>query len=1536
MKKLIFILFFVNFLFSSEKMEILINGSFEIWEKDKPIGWEIKNCIKGEDGKGILFFENGICRQKLKNITEKTKYRIEFIYKLPDYGRGDIRWEIKGVKGKNLSNRYTTPYFHTKSIRVVDYFYIEKIEGEPEIIFLGGGKNTRTFLDEVIISPTNGGFTGVYVVKEGDLAKSIFSIFNNKETNKKYKYSAEIVNFYMEKIFEKCGEIYLKPKEYFKFEIPFYIGNSKIYRTKIEVVDENGDIKEDICFVESDEINFFRKSFRIPTDNWVYYILKRDGSQQSEKQKIKLPFKISTPNESFHSVYRFLSKIDIEKNWYAIFEKDIFIPDFKENERVFIEIPRAANSPEVFINDKKAGSFEGRIPIFLDITDYVKKDCFNNLKIKVGTWKTGYEWNEDGVTMKLPYNGDHQGILSFNNFIHILPSIRIDNVYIKTSYRRKRIYLEYIIENNTKYPRVVSIRPEILDNGKVIKKLKEGKALIRGESKQKVVFEEAWTNPKLWMIKNPYLYRLRTKLFSEGEQLDEYNIRFGFREIWTEGKYIFLNGKKIKLRTRLSFPTPLHAGIPLNYDTQWRALRQYTDNGIWFSRSFTIQDPFFIDLCDEMGYALRHSFELNAAFVDWRQKISKDERFWNIMEEHVRKLLIENRNHPSILFWSIENESFLCGLGDQMPWTIEKYKKLRELARGIHPGIILEHDGSEPENDCELINLHYPLNPVRTIPYSPIFPPEIFEKDRWYGLQLYPGSLLWDEKKPLVLGEDFIGFPEVPQSLSILNDEDVYNVLEENPRQGINYEKFDISYHRLHEPFMKKAREREIGYITTWPLTDMGWSDTLKDVAIFIKEPFKNFKSGEIVNLNGIICYDLFEDAKVNLIWEYKDEKEKLLCKGEKKIFLKTGDVKEFTIKIKNPEVKNKMNTKLSIKLFWEDKIIAEKTENYRVYPKVKFPDCEFILYDNIGQTIEKFKKINLKFKTGECPEKWKLFVIGKNCLMQDEILKIKDKIIKFVEEGGKVLILQQEGEIKQILPFEIIPNKNTYSYAVFPRAYDHPILKNIEREGLYFWKDRGYHVSRNNYWKPEMGNYISILDGGTIGGFLTSSLIEIYIGNGSFILSQLNLIENLGKDPVAELILSNILDYSKKEVYRKTEKSVKIIGDKQFIEKMKNLKFFNISDDSEIIIVNGGNLNDLSTLERITNSVRDGGIAWIINIKESSLKIWEKFGLKIKEKGYTHIIKKTYDPIIAGLSNTDLFWVGMALAPLPGEWYSRGVANIIDYECKIDIDNAIELIDKGALIKIPYGKGFILIDNMNWYKYLDDDSVIKAKKIFTTIATNLGIKINPDIQLLSIDKEKIKFYPIDISSILNEKTVDISQEKFIFDGIPFLNQKGFLLLGSENLTQPEKRLKSKIEFNLGEKFDILFFLMTAYDPYEGGQGYGWGEHYGGVEILYEDNTTKKIYFLHKVHCVNIFEYMGDLLKGKVVYSGSSIFSSWLDMYTRWPGNRWIQKEHLNNIYLVKWINPYPNKKIEKMIFYSSNVHVVPIIISITGGRYDK
>ncbi|MFA5265131.1 MAG: hypothetical protein WC378_15015, partial [Opitutaceae bacterium] len=1053
-----------------------------------------------------------------------------------------------------------------------------------------------------------------------------------------------------------------------------------------------------------------------------------------------------------------------------------------------------------------------------------------------------------------------------------------------------------------------------LGEGASVLKLPPARLLVRGQEREKVTVEAKWENPRLWMPRAPYLYRLKTNLSIAGTQIDEHNERFGFREVWTDGKKIVWNGENLKLATRLARPRPDHANLPVTPDTNWRALHQYTEGSVWFGRGFAfeIEGDDRNELCDEMGFVVRHELQLDLAFSDWRNLVPEDGEYWRLMAEHTEKPLVKVRNHPCIMSISMENETFLCGSGDRWPWLFERYARLREIARGTIPGVLIEHDGSDPGGDCDIINTHYPFNPARTTPYQDSFPSKIFEKDTWYGLQLYPGSLVWNEKKPLVLGEDFIGFAETPQTLSLLNDEDIYNVQEKNPRLGLSEDAFDRFYHRMHESFMQTARKRELAYITTWPITDTGWTDTLQPEAIFIEEPFRHLWSGEKVTLTATVHHDLLEHLKGELDWTFTKTDGSVLSRDSEQLALVPGGVYTVPIKLKVPSVDKPTAATLRAELRTGKRILATRTCDFTVYPKTAPAKTDIVLYDPKGMTAAAFKRRGIAFTNSSIPVPGKLFVIGKNALIDNPSFDTSP-LLSFADSGGRVLIMEQQGTVPEWLPVRLATNLGHHSFAAFPRASGHPVLEGLSPEQLSFWRGPGSRVSAHNYWKPRGSNLISIIDTGTIGGFLTTALSELPVGKGHILLSQIELTSNIGVEPAADILMDNLLRYSSKQPYRSLNNSLCVRGTRLSDAVKKAGICIAKESDASVILVDGANASP----EEVGKALADGAAGktvWVNGIAEATAPAWAEAGLaglKLTPKQLPNVIKKTNDILLAGLSNSDLFFSGIGLAPMPGEYTAGGGANLIEFACRPpSLPGTKELLSHGALIEIPYGKGRILLDNTKWPKLIDS-APQRGRRLPCVLATNLGLEVRPVGEDVPCRKTAKTFRPIALGSVHNEKLNDVfSGHNGVFGDVPFIlkpNGNGALLLGSKILTIPEPRLRTaSAPVPVDAAFDAVYLLLTAYDPYEGGRGYGSGEVFGGVDFQMEDGSVEYFPLMHKVHAVNLFEYTGDLACGKLVWSGPTPFAAWWDMYTRWPGNRWIQKEHPNKLYLVRWLNPMP------------------------------
>lgn len=169
----------------------------------------------------------------------------------------------------------------------------------------------------------------------------------------------------------------------------------------------------------------------------------------------------------------------------------------------------------------------------------------------------------------------------------------------------------------------------------------------------KVLLQASWTNPILWgppPYGQPKLYSLRTELIENGKTIDVIYTRFGFREVWIEGRDVFLNGQKLWMAGDY-FPKL----SPIRYVNDRRPqafllfLMESSGLNTLQSHWDDVGRP-WLELADEMGILVVGSF-----FCDGRPDIQSqadDVSAWtDWMAETARRWVRDRRNHPSIVIW---------------------------------------------------------------------------------------------------------------------------------------------------------------------------------------------------------------------------------------------------------------------------------------------------------------------------------------------------------------------------------------------------------------------------------------------------------------------------------------------------------------------------------------------------------------------------------------------------------------------------------------------------------------------------------------------------------------------------------------------------------------------------------------------------------------------------------------------------------------------------------------------------------------------
>jgi beta-galactosidase len=176
------------------------------------------------------------------------------------------------------------------------------------------------------------------------------------------------------------------------------------------------------------------------------------------------------------------------------------------------------------------------------------------------------------------------------------------------------------------------------------------------ESQTELTQDATVGSPSLWSTDNPYLYKAVSELRVQGKVLDRYETTFGIRYFsFDREKGFFLNGKPLKINGVCNHHDLGALGAAINtraLERQLEMLKAMGANGI--RTSHNPPAPELLDLADRMGFVV-----MDEAFDMWKKEKTKFDYHLDWDEWHKRDLedlVLRDRNHPSVIIWSIGNE----------------------------------------------------------------------------------------------------------------------------------------------------------------------------------------------------------------------------------------------------------------------------------------------------------------------------------------------------------------------------------------------------------------------------------------------------------------------------------------------------------------------------------------------------------------------------------------------------------------------------------------------------------------------------------------------------------------------------------------------------------------------------------------------------------------------------------------------------------------------------------------------------------------
>jgi len=352
------------------------------------------------------------------------------------------------------------------------------------------------------------------------------------------------------------------------------------------------------------------------------------------------------------------------------------VPYHKEwkNKRLILHFDAVGGYTQVFINKHKVGeNFEVFLPFEIDVTDNIKQNQDNEILIWVADAQLFNQPGKYGrrIYVAGSFWGQHAiGIWQDVNLV-AKPLISIQNTYIKPSVSNDELTVEATIINSTNHARKINLSGDVspwvnlaatdvisapepkwkLDNA--VLSLPDQSVTIEANTQAKVSFKVKVSGRlKEWSAEHPNLYGLVLKVKDGNTDIDHQYTRFGWREFSISGNKLLLNGKPIVLKG----DSWHFLGIPqMTRRYAWAWFKLLQDSHTNAVRLHAQPYPaFYLDMADEMGICVLDETGMWAS--DGGPKVD-GEAYWKNSEEHLKRFILRDRNHPAVFGWSVCNEN---------------------------------------------------------------------------------------------------------------------------------------------------------------------------------------------------------------------------------------------------------------------------------------------------------------------------------------------------------------------------------------------------------------------------------------------------------------------------------------------------------------------------------------------------------------------------------------------------------------------------------------------------------------------------------------------------------------------------------------------------------------------------------------------------------------------------------------------------------------------------------------------------------------
>ncbi|HOW31403.1 MAG TPA: glycoside hydrolase family 2 TIM barrel-domain containing protein [Bacteroidales bacterium] len=333
------------------------------------------------------------------------------------------------------------------------------------------------------------------------------------------------------------------------------------------------------------------------------------------------------------------------------------VPDNWKDKQVFLHFGAVKSFFYLWINGEYVGlSKDSKTPAEFNITKYLKSGE-NKLAMQVLRWSDGSYlecqdmWRMSGINRDV--------------YLFAKPATYIRDFFANGSlinnYSDGLLKLTVYFGNADKNVKGQKLRVSLFDENFSKPLFSETTDLASAISTDSIYIEKTVMNPLKWSAEYPNLYRIVLSLIDEnGTTIESVTNRIGFRTSEIRDGFLLVNGQKIKLKGVNRHEHDPVKGHVISREMMLKDVQLMKQNNINAVRTCHYpDDPYWYELCDEYGlYVIDEAnIESHGMGYNLAQTLGNDPRFLAAHLDRTRRMIGRDKNHPSVIIWSLGNEA---------------------------------------------------------------------------------------------------------------------------------------------------------------------------------------------------------------------------------------------------------------------------------------------------------------------------------------------------------------------------------------------------------------------------------------------------------------------------------------------------------------------------------------------------------------------------------------------------------------------------------------------------------------------------------------------------------------------------------------------------------------------------------------------------------------------------------------------------------------------------------------------------------------